>query len=338
VVVRAPNWAGDVVMATPGFRALRAGLPSARIVLLLRPALAPLLAGNPWFDELLPVTAGGGRPVALVREALALRPRRFELGVCLPDSFSSALQLRLAGVRRVVGYAGTGRGSLLHTAVEPSWTGGARGLVARERHVLELALAVGGVAQGTRLELFVTPEEDALADRELAAAGITSGEPLAVLAPGASYGPSKLWPVAHFARVGDALAETGARVLLVGAPSEAALAAGVRAAMRAPAADLVTRGSLGLLKAVLRRSRVLVCNDAGARHVAVAFGVPCVVLFGPTSLAKTNLNLERVQALAEDVPCRPCYQRVCPIDHRCLTRLAPERVIAAALPALATPS
>ena len=84
----------------------------------------------------------------------------------------------------------------------------------------------------------------------------------------------------------------------------------------------------------MRRARVLVCNDAGARHVAVALGVPSVVLFGPTSLAKTNLNLERVRALAADVACRPCYHRACPIDHRCMTRLAPERVAAAALPAL----
>ncbi|RIK95793.1 MAG: LPS biosynthesis glycosyltransferase, partial [Proteobacteria bacterium] len=103
---------------------------------------------------------------------------------------------------------------------------------------------------------------------------------------------------------------------------------------RAPAALLAGALDLGASKALLRRARVLVCNDAGARHVAVALGVPTVVLFGPTSLAKTNLNLERVRALAADVGCRPCYHRVCPIDHRCMTRIAPERVVAAALPAL----
>ena len=66
----------------------------------------------------------------------------------------------------------------------------------------------------------------------------------------------------------------------------------------------------------------------------MAVGTPAVVLYGPTSLAKTDLNLERVRALAAGVACRPCYRRTCPIDHRCMTRLAPERVIAAALPAL----
>ena len=74
----------------------------------------------------------------------------------------------------------------------------------------------------------------------------------------------------------------------------------VAAAMRAPAAILAGELDLGTMKAVMRRARVLDCNDAGARHVAVALGVPSVVLFGPTSLAKTNLNLERVRALVRD--------------------------------------
>ena len=84
---------------------------------------------------------------------------------------------------------------------------------------------------------------------------------------------------------------------------------------------------LGALKAVLRRSRVLVCNDAGARHIAVAFGTPCVVVMGPTSLEKTNLNLERVKVLSTDVDCRPCYLRECPIDHRCMTRITTDMVL-----------
>ena len=326
---------GDVVMATPGFRALRAAFPAARITLLMRPAIAPLLEGNPWFDEILPVHSSGRSPLSLLREGLALRRCQFDLGLCLPDSFSAALHLRIAGVARVVGYAGTGRGPLLHQSVDPPWGASSRALVARERHVLGLVEAVGAPARGTQLELFVTPEEERQAEIILAQPKGRADAPLAALAPGASYGPSKLWPAESFARVGDALADAGAQVVLLGAPSEATLIARVRAAMHSPAIELIAPGSLGVLKAVLRRSKVLVCNDAGARHVAVAFGVPCVVMFGPTSLEKTNLNLSRVQALSTDVPCRPCYQRICPIDHRCMTRIEPERVIAAALPSLA---
>jgi heptosyltransferase-2 len=340
ILVRGPNWTGDLIMATPGFRALRAGFPGARITLHLRESQLPLLAGAPWFDAVLPLRSAGEHGFAPIREGLALRARgRFDLGVCLPDSFSSALLMRVAGVRRVVGYARGGRGLLLHqpVALPAAAAPGPRGpMWPRELHVLGLVEAVGCAPRGTALELFVTAEEEAEAERALAAAGIAPGEPLAVLAPGASFGPSKLWPAEHFARAGDALA-AHARVAIVGSPDERALAARVAGAMRERAADLSGAIGLGALKAVVRRSRVALCNDAGLRHVAVAFGVPCVVLMGPTSLEKTALNLERVTVLTEDVACRPCYLRECPIDHRCLTRIGPERAVAAALAALGAP-
>jgi heptosyltransferase-2 len=337
ILVRGPNWTGDVVMATPGFRALRAGFPGARITLHLRASQLPLLAGAPWFDELLPLRSAGGRGLAPLREGLALRGRRFDLGICLPDSFSSALLMRAAGVRRVVGYARDARRWLLHQPVTlPAAARAGRGgpLLPRELHVLGLVEAVGCPARGTQLELFVTPEEEAEAARAFAEAGAGAEGPFAVLAPGASYGPSKQWPAAHFGRAADLLAEAGARVVLVGTPAERPLAAAVAAAMRTRPVDLTGRLGLGGLKAVVRRARVVLCNDAGTRHVAVAFGVPSVVLMGPTSLEKTALNLERVTVLSEDVACRPCYLRECPIDHRCLVRIAPERAAAAARPAL----
>jgi heptosyltransferase-2 len=325
ILVRAPNWAGDLVMATPGFRALRAGRPAAHLAVQLPSALAPLLDGSPWFDERLPL-ASGRDPGALAREAAALRRGRFDVGLCLPDSFSSALRMRAGGVRRVIGYATQGRSLLLHERLRAP-----EAPVPREQHVLGLVAALGAPARGRELELFTTDDEETRAGRLLAEAGIAHGETLALLAPGASYGPSKLWPADSFARVGDALAADGARVAIVGAPHEAALAARVAAAMTEPATLWAGRLDLGAFKAVVRRARVLVCNDAGARHVAVAFGVPVVAMFGPTSIEKTGWNLERVHTLAADgVSCRPCYLRRCPIDHRCMTRIAPERVIQAA--------
>jgi heptosyltransferase-2 len=334
LLVRAPNWLGDVVMATPGFRALREGFPAARIALHLRSELIPLLRGAPWFDELLPLRSRGRSGPSLIAEGLRLRPRRFELGICLPDSFSAALLMRAAGVERVVGYGHGGRRLLLHQAVPGVAGAGGRWLIARERHVLGLVEAVGVSARGTYLELFVSPQDEAQAEAALAARGIDTDAKVALLAPGASFGPSKHWPPGYFARVGDALAACGAGVALIGSAAERLLVKDVADRMRARPVELAGELELGPLKAVIRRASVLVCNDAGARHVAVAFGVPTVVLLGPTSLAKTNLNLERVHVLATDVGCRPCYHRTCPVDHRCMTRLDPERVIDAALRAV----
>lgn len=334
ILVRAPNWAGDVVMATPGLRALRAAFPRARIAVALRAGLEGLLAGSPRLDELIVLRKDRASLPARLREAAALRSRRFDLGLSLPDSFSAALFLRVSGARCVVGYARNGRSLLLHRAVP--LPGGSRGrvMLPREQHVLGLMEAVGAAPLGTGLELFVTPSEEESLGRLLAARGVAEGRPLAVLAPGASFGDSKRWPAARFAAVGDALAGAGAEVLWVGSPAEGPLAQQGLAAMKAPSHDLTRDLGLGGLKALLRRSRVLVCNDAGARHVAAAFGVPCVMLLGPTSLEKTRLNLEKVRVLVADVSCRPCYLRTCPIDHRCMTRIAPEEVAGAALPAL----
>lgn len=329
ILVRGPNWTGDLIMATPGFRALRAGFPDARITLLLRPELQPLVDGAPWFDAVWPLASHRRGAAALLREARALRrSARFDLGLCLPDSFESALLLRLAGVRRSVGYARGPRRALLHEAVPLPSRDGQRVIVARELHVLGLVEALGCPRRGTALELFVTDAEERAASDALRSRGVDPEARPALLAPGASFGASKLWPADAFAAVGDALAEQGAQVVILGAPSERALAGRVRAAMRRPVCDLAGVLGLGAAKALVRRARVLVANDAGARHLAVAFGVPCVVLMGPTALEKTNLNLERVSVLSAEVACRPCYLRDCPIDHRCMTRIPPALVAA----------
>jgi len=339
ILVRGPNWTGDLIMATPGFRALRAGFPEARITLHVRAGLRPLLDGAPWFDAVLAVESYRRGPAAMLREGRALRRRaRFDLGLCLPDSFESALLMRAAGARHVVGYARGGRRALLHQAVPPPRADGRRLLLARELHVLGLVEALGCERRGTELELFVTEAEEREAREQLLARGTDPEARLALLAPGASFGRSKLWPAEFFAAVGDALVARGVQVAVVGTPDERELGARVRSAMARPPADLVGALGLGGLKALVRRARVLVANDAGARHIAVAFGVPCIVVMGPTALEKTNLNLERVSVLTADVACRPCYLRECPIDHRCMTRVAPAAVAAEALEALATPA
>ncbi len=330
--MRGANWLGDVVMATPAFRALRAGFPQAHISLHLREVHIPLLRGAPWFDEILPVTSYHGGLRALLCEARALRRGEYDLGLCLPDSFGAAFLMYLAGVRHIVGYRRRMRGMLLDQAVPPPGVGKDPFMIARELHELGLVQALGCPALGTQLELFATQEEEAEADRALRAQGVKEGAPLVILAPGASFGSSKLWPAAYFASVGDRLAARGAAIAVMGAPQERVLAEEVVAAMSSPAANLAGEIGLSATKAAMARARLLVCNDAGARHIGVAFGVPCIVLMGPTALEKTNLNLEGVEVLtAADVECRPCYKRECPIDHRCMTRILPDRVVEEAL-------
>lgn len=330
ILVRAPNWLGDLVMSTPGFRALREGLPDAKLHLQVRSHLAPLLDGSPWFDRIHPLPDADRRGLRGWRHGRALARRyRFDRGLLIPDSFSAAAIMRGAGVRRIVGYRRGGRGFLLHRPVSRPSSWGRRTWVAREQFVLDLVKQMGCEPRGTHLELFTTESEEERAERVLREDGSFSSQPFFVLAPGSSFGPSKCWPVARFAKLGDALVGNGAKVVIVGSGQERALATELQGAMRAPAQNLAGALDLGAMKAVVRRAKALVCNDAGARHVAVAFGIPCVVLLGPTSLRKTGMNLEQVRVLSAEMACRPCYQRVCPIDHRCMTWLGTDDVLEA---------
>jgi heptosyltransferase-2 len=205
-----------------------------------------------------------------------------------------------------------------------------------ERYYLELARALGCPELGTSLELALEPDAERRCDARFAGAGIERGRPLVCIAPGAAYGPAKLWPTRHFAELARGLAADGVQLALIHAPSEQPLADAIRA--QAPGVAIAELGGAGmdlaLLKAVIARASLLVCNDAGARHVAAAFEIPCLVLMGPTSLEYTNLNLKRSRLLREPIPCAPCQRRVCPIDHRCMTRLAPARVLEEARRAL----
>lgn len=333
ILVRAPNWLGDLVMSTPGFHALRLAHPDAHIVGLVPEGLAPLLAGTRDFDEIWTI---GSRGLASIRRvARRIATESFDLGIVIPESISSALMMRWGRVDRVVGYARDPvRHMLLHEVVPAAAEWGRRRLVSKERFVLLLMRSVGAESADTRLRLASTTDEAsrlgaALERRELELERIESKPPI-VLAPGASYGDSKCWPVECYAEFADAMSQRGECVVLIGTAAESDRTRAVREAMQTSAIDLTGELDLGTLKALLSRARLLVANDAGARHVATAFDVPSVVFFGPTSVAKTDENLENVEVLETEHSCRPCYRRSCPIDHRCLTSIRVPEAIAAA--------
>ncbi|MBK7948689.1 MAG: glycosyltransferase family 9 protein [Deltaproteobacteria bacterium] len=337
ILVRCPNHVGDVVMATPGLEALRRAEPDALIVAQLPATLIPLLESAGLVDELWPVESREEGWRALRRDVRRIAAARFELGIAIPESISSALLMRLGRVERVVGFARDPlRRALLHEVVpaDPGW--GRRRLVSRERFVLRLMQAVGAEAAPgpPRLRLATTSAEAERLDRVLRPLGLSLARlverPPVVLAPGAGFGDAKCWPAESFAALGDRLAGVGDPIVLVGAKGEAERLAAVAGAMQSPPVVLAGLLDLGALKALLRHARLLVANDAGTRHLAAAFGVPSVVFFGPTSVAKTPDNLERVAVLETQHDCRPCYLRDCPIDHRCLREISVERAFSAA--------
>ena len=330
-MVRAPNWVGDVVMATPAFRALRQAFPEAHLAVVLRPYVEPILRGAPWFDEVVALEDRGARNFAAV--VARLRRGRFDLGLVLPNSFRTALEFFLGGVRRRVGYERRRRAVLLTDPIPAPRDENGR-FVPQNMvdYYLRLCQAVGCEDLSQREELFITPECQRRADALLEKWAIGPEDLLVGVNPGGAFGSSKLWLPERFARVADTLAERhGARVILFGAPSERPILQAVAEAMKtAPILPEAGDVDLDVLKPLMRRCCLLVTNDTGARHYAVAFGVPVVCVMGSTSPLYTNVNLERQAIVRVDVDCGPCQKKVCTTDHRCMTLITPEMVLEAA--------
>jgi len=335
VVVRAPNALGDLVMATPAFARLAMHYGPDHLSLVCLPAGVALLQGNVWFKEILPydrkgVHAGLGGSLGFARE---MRRRKFDLGIILPNSLGSAFQFLWGGVKRRVGYFKEGRRFLLHAGrprdhdphgnFVPKYTG---------QYFMDL-LDVMGLPPGPLVPtLPVAPHETAAAQAALQQAGAIGG-PLVVIAPGAAFGPSKLWAPERFAAVGDALVAQGCKLLLSFGPGEEETVAAVQKHLKAPAAT--SKGmNLGTLKAVIQQAALVLTNDTGPRHLAVALGRPVVCIMGPNDPRYSGLpGHEKGEVIREPVDCSPyswpCQLKECPIDHRCMKAISVERVLKA---------
>jgi len=285
-----------------------------------------------------------------------LRSRRFDLAILLPNSFRAALIARLSGAKRRMGYDRDGRGFLLTDRIPvrnrrglrdasqfPDTVRiGARLPVRLGRYVpmplveyyADLAEAVGCERPGDRLELFTTPDCEESVQRRLESLGIADRHPLIVISPGAKFGASKCWLPERFAAVADHLIESeGATVIVTCGPGEESIARAIGAAMKQDGflfdSPLLT---LGELKSLVRRSDLLICNDAGPRHIAKAFDVPVVTVFGPTHPDWTSTSYGDERIVRIDVDCGPCQQRVCPLEHhQCMTGVSMDMVFAAAV-------
>ena len=342
ILVVVPNWVGDVVMATSALRAIRRRFGEARIVHLLRPYVADVLAGTGFGDaEVFWPRPRGERgdseePARSASESTSnlwglvrrLRGERFDLAVLMTNSFRSALVARLSGVRRRVGYTRDGRGWLLTDRLKPLRDGGRFVPVPALDYYNDLARYVGCEPPGDRLELATLPSDEAAVDERLGR--VESDRPLVVLNPGANYGSAKCWPAAFYAEVADALVgRLGARVVVSLGPKERAVADCFEAAVGKPVEVFVDPPlGLGPLKALIRRSRLLITNDTGPRHFAAAFDVPVVTVFGSSDPAWTVTRYAKERSVLLDLDCQPCMERTCPLEHhRCMRELPPSKVL-----------
>jgi heptosyltransferase II len=344
ILVVQPNWVGDAVMATPTLRAIRELYPDAHIAYLMRRYVKPVYTGMPWADQLITYRTGKSHSKTgkgLIDLARRLRAGRFDTAILLPNSFKSALLCKMARIPQILGYDRDGRGFLLSDRLLPVKDKGKFVPLPIIKYYLGLARYLGSQNGDLRMQLFVTESERSQAAHVLTQCGLEpdverpaarGDAPLVILNPGAQYGAAKCWPAEYFAELSDRLIEEhGATVLISAAPKEKSIVDAIQRQTRRAAIDLSNKGlTLGALKEVVRRADLMITNDTGPRHIAAAFDVPVVTIFGPTHPQWTETWFANERKVAVKVFCGPCQKKLCPLDHRCMTRATPGMVLSAA--------
>lgn len=328
-----PNWIGDTVMATPALRALRRMVDDegGQLVGVMKPYVAQVLEGLDWLDESLPVRKGED----VVR---SLRELHLDRVVLLTNSWRTGWLAWRSGAKERIGVARDGRGLLLTTKVFEPRRNWRRIEAPPVDSFLTTAYAAGADWQPPTLELATTDADEAACDRLWQGLDLPPGERVIVLNSGGAFGAAKNWPAEHFTQLAKGLAELGWHVLVNCGPAERDAAREIEQAAGSPQvkslADWPARDNwsvpIGLSKAVIRRSRLLVTTDSGPRFFGIAFGKPVVSLFGSMAFRTTRTHYALETPLSLNLDCSPCEKAVCPLGHhRCMRDLTPAVVLAA---------
>lgn len=326
ILVVAPSWIGDTLLAQPLLRRLHDKL-GAVIIDALAPAwCGPLLERMPEIHQVIasPFAHGELKLRARWRLGRELAPRKYDHAIVLPNSFKSALIPFFADIPLRAGYVGETRYGLLNLVHKLDK---ARLPLMAERYAM-LAEEPGAELPRPlpQVRLRVDPIRQA---RTTARLGLDRSRPIAVLCPGAEFGAAKRWPARHFAALARELAARGSAVWLIGSPKDATAGEEIQAQSGAVCENLCGKTDLGTAIELIACARLVVSNDSGLMHVAAALGRPLVALYGSSSPDHTPPLLETARIVNIAIDCSPCFKRECPLGHfKCMNDLLPERVLA----------
>jgi heptosyltransferase-2 len=322
ILLVAPSWIGDAILSEPLLAILREPLQEPIVDVLAPRWCAPVYARMRGVRNIIENPIGHGELRLGERRALArtLRAAGYTRALVLPNSFKSALIPWMARIPRRIGYAREARGMLLTDARRLD----TKALPRLVDQFVALAAQPGELVPISAAPVLVPDAGNAA--EAIRALGLSTHRPVAILCPGAEFGPAKRWPAEHFITLAQRFIDSGYVVWLVGSPNDRVAADPIAAAIP-EVRDVCGRTDLGTAIDLLATASVVVSNDSGLMHAAAAVGRPLVALFGSSSPAYTPPLSPLARVAKIQIVCSPCFQRECPLGHfKCMRELSPNVV------------
>jgi heptosyltransferase-2 len=327
IIVRMPNWVGDMVMATPIISDLRMAFPDAKITAMCKNPLCELLEEDQEIDEIFCFnkTTLFSRHSDRRNILEKLQKGKYDLGILLTNSISTAWWFWQGKVENRIGFNTKGRRYFLTHAVDIPENIKEQHLVTTYKKLLE---PLGLPVSQTSPRIFVSENEILMARALLKQHGVSEENVIVGINPGATYGSAKCWLPERFRSITKRLLEDK-RVFVVyfGDLATASLVKEICQGLSQRVINMAGLTSLRELAALLKICDVLLTNDSGPMHIAAALGTPIVALFGSTNPDITGPFRTGV-VVQKPVECSPCYQRTCPIDFRCMKKIEEQEVYA----------
>lgn len=326
ILLKMPNWLGDLVMATPTIADLRNRFPEAKITAMCQSNVAPLLINDPSLNEIESYKRPSGwihriEPFDMIQE---IRRNEYDLGILFTHSFSSAWWFWRGHIKNRVGFACNLRSWMLTKAVPFPPNKATQHLVLTYKELLK---PLGIPISNTPPRLYISTEERKTAKELLKLSGVPETAFILGINPGAAYGSAKCWLPERFIEVSKKmLKRENLFILYFGDAAGAPLVESI--CEKLPSERVINfagRTSLREFMALINCCNLLLTNDSGPMHIAAALNVPLVALFGSTDDTRTG-PYGSGTVIHKHVECSPCYKRVCPIDFRCMTRISVDEV------------
>ncbi|HEG43225.1 MAG TPA: lipopolysaccharide heptosyltransferase II [Phycisphaerales bacterium] len=325
ILVYLPSPLGDAILCTPALRSLRERFSEAWICFLAKGVVKDVLSPSDFADEWIEA------PKKSVELIHTLRQHHFDKAILFKNSFGSAMITSLARIPERIGYARDGRGIFLTSKLHPQKNSdGTFKPVVMIDYYLEIAKHLECDISNRRLGLSVDAG-DAEAIQQKLKTFLPSDGPIVILVPGGAFGPSKCWLSERFAKTADHIIERfGATVVVSVAPNEAEekIAGDICRLSKNKVYNLAeTPVSLGELKALFARAELVITNDTGPRHIAIALDRKVITLFGPNDPAWTRTGYENEIEITGHAACAPCAKPKCTEpSHLCMEAISVERV------------
>lgn len=330
ILVWLPSPMGDAILCTPALRAIRRRFESKRIYFLASSTVKQMLSPSNFNDEWIEYDGKN-----IFNMACRLKKENFSTAILFKNSFGSALAVMLAGIERRIGYSRDYRGFFLTDKIEaPKEQSGKFKAASMVDYYLGITSRLGCEADDMKLELLL--EDDDLSSLSGKMPSIFSPvSPLVVLVPGGAFGPSKCWSPKRFAQTADWLVENyGATVAISIAPNKAEkqIAEDIVSAAKNKLYSLAdTPLTLGELKSFIAEADLVITNDTGPRHIAIALDKKLISLFGPNNPDWTQTGHEHEIQIVGTAECAPCEKPECSqMEHLCMKSITVEMVCEAA--------